>query len=171
MKGFLKNYTSDVPVSVTVGRIENVLIRCGVSAIAKEYTGVNGEIAALTFKIQLDGSPAWPIRFPVNKEQALQALWLNYADGEELADNGNSIKWGGPSGKKKKTRHDFRQQAERTAWKIMQDWIECQMSMIQMKQADFREVFLPYLWDGKQTYYKSIEAAHFKGLLPEKTEP
>lgn len=167
MKGFLKNYTSDVPVSVTVGRIESVLIRCGVNSIAKEYAGTNGELAALTFKIQLDGSPAWPIRFPVDKERALQALWLNYADGEQLTPDGKKLVY---DSYKKKTRDDFRRQAERTAWKIMQDWIECQMSMIQMKQADFREVFLPYLWDGKQTYYKSIEAAHFKGLLPEKTE-
>lgn len=38
---FLKNYTSEVPVSQTIYRIEQVLIKCGVSGITKEYKGNN----------------------------------------------------------------------------------------------------------------------------------
>lgn len=52
----------------------------------------------------------------------------------------------------------------------MQDWVEVQMSMIQMQQANFREVFLPYLWDGKRSFYQMVEESGFAGLLPEKTE-
>jgi hypothetical protein len=53
----------------------------------------------------------------------------------------------------------------------MQDWVEVQMSMIQTKQADFIQVFLPYVWDEqrKQTFYQALKSSGFKALLPEKT--
>ena len=49
---FLKNYTSQVPVSQTVYRIEQVLIKCGVSGITKEY-GLKGEVSALRFHLKV----------------------------------------------------------------------------------------------------------------------
>jgi hypothetical protein len=73
------------------------------------------------------------------------------------------------SARKRKVKADFREQAERTAWKIIQDWIEVQMSMIQMQQADFREVFLAYAWDGKRTFFDRVREGGFAGLLPEKS--
>ncbi len=52
----------------------------------------------------------------------------------------------------------------------MQDWVEVQLSMIQMKQADLMQVFLPYVWDGKRTYYDALKVNGFRAMLPEKTE-
>ena len=50
---FLKNYTSNVPVSETIARIEKVLIRCGVLAINKEYAPPPAsEITAILFSIE-----------------------------------------------------------------------------------------------------------------------
>lgn len=168
---FLKNYTSDVPVSQTIYRIEQVLIKCGVTGITKEY-GTNAEISAIHFHIKLEADKApITIRLPADKEAAHQALWLDYvgADTDKLAKDGNSIqRWSGSN--KKKTKAHFRDQAERTAWKLMQDWVEVQLSMIQMKQADFVQVFLPYVWDGKQTFYTALKDRGFRGLLPEKCE-
>lgn len=163
---FLKNYTSNVPVHQTVHRIEQVLIKCGVSGIAKEF-GPTGEVAAMTFKIKLNDQTI-TIRLPADREAAIQALWLDYADGDRLSQDGARIAY---SSRKKKTRADFVQQADKTAWKLIQDWVEVQMSMIQMKQADFVQVFLPYVWDGKQTYYQALKAGGFKAMLPERTEP
>ena len=150
MKTFLKNYTSEVPVSITIGKIEAVLIRVGVSGITKEY-GPQGEVCALTFHIAL-GDTRVAIRLPANREQALNALWENY-------------KTTHPQGSK--TRKDFAQQAERTAWKLMQDWCEVQLSLIQVKQAEFLEVFLPFVWDGgkRQTFYDRIKDGGYKALL------
>ncbi len=167
MPKFLKNYTSNVPTSQTIYRIEQVLIKCGVSGIMKLY-GLKGEITAITFQIQVSPDhPPTTIKMPVNVNQALQALWLNYADGDKLTSDGSRLQW---NARKKLTREHFREQAERTAWKIMQDWIEVQMSMIQMQQADFREVFLPYVWDGKQTLFERVKEAGYKALLPASTE-
>lgn len=165
---FLKNYTSDVPVHQTVHRIEQVLLKCGVTGIMKEY-GVGQAILALTFQIDFGGGNKCTIRLPVNVQKAWDALWLNYVDGDKLTDDGMRIaSWS--NSRKRRHKAEFREQAERTAWKIVQDWVEVQMSMIQMQQADFREVFMPYLWDGKQSFYQRVEASGFAGLLPEKTE-
>jgi hypothetical protein len=163
---FLKNYTSNVPVSETIHRIEKVLIRCGVSGIMKEYVGVNGEVSAVTFQIET-ATGRLTIRLPADKEKALDALWLDYVGGDKLSNDGNVILW---NLKKKKRRGDFAEQAARTAWKIVQDWIEVQMSMIQMKQADTLQVFLPYVFDGKRNYYQLLKERNFRGLLPEKCD-
>lgn len=162
---FLKNYTSEVPVSKTIHRIEQVLIRCGVTGIMKEYKGTEGEIVAVTFQIEAPSGKI-TIRLPADKEKALEALWSDYVDGDKLNTKGDAIEcWGT---RKKKRRVDFVDQASRTAWKIVQDWIEVQMSMIQMKQADTLQVFLPYVYDGKRTFYQVLKESNFKGLLPEK---
>lgn len=160
---FLKNYTSDVPVPQTLHRIEQTLIKCGVTGIAKEYAPNNvGKIVALTFCIKLDGLTPMNVRIPVDEEKALQCLWLDYADGEKLTADGSQLEW---SSRKKKKRSEFREQAERTAWKLMQDWVEVQMSLIQMKQADFMQVFLPYAWDGEKTFYERVKDTGYRGLL------
>lgn len=157
---FLKNYTSDVPISQTIHRIEQTLIKCGVSGIMKEY-GALGNVVAVTFQIKLEGAEPWTIRLPANVQKAWDALWLNYANGDKLSADGMSLCW---SSRKNKKKADFRDQAERTAWKIIQDWVEVQMSMIQMQQADFREVFLPYAWDGERTFFNRLKDGGFKQL-------
>lgn len=151
---FLKNYTSNAPVSQTVYRIEQVLIKCGVSGIEKQYAD-GGKVLAITFRIELDPGKPMKVRIPVSEHAALEALWKNY---KETSPNGN------------KSKCSFLEQSRRTAWKIIQDWVEVQMSMVQMQQADFREVFLPYFWDGKRTYFTAIKEGGFRALLSEKTE-
>jgi len=163
---FLKNYTSNVPVSQTIYRIEQVLIKCGVVGIMKEYIGTNGEIGAITFQIEAPSGKI-TIRLPADKNKAQDALWLDYVDGDKMNDKGDALHW---NTRKKKNKADFAEQAGRTAWKIVQDWIEVQMSMIQMKQADTLQVFLPYVFDGKRTYYQALQESNFRGLLPEKCE-
>lgn len=161
---FLKNYTSDAPVSQTIASIEKVLIKCGVSGITKDYAA-DGTVLAISFKIPSAQGEA-VVRIPVNEQQAIEALWLDYVGDDELDDKGRFSAWGC---RKKKRRSDFADQGRRTAWKIMQDWVEVQMSMIQMKQADTLEVFLPYIWTGKATLYHQIKAANYRALLPEST--
>ncbi len=160
---FLKNYTSDVPASQTIFRIQQVLLKAGVSSINMDY-GPAQEVIAITFAIQFDPSkPPVSVRMPANVEAAQQALWLDYTDGEKLSADGNSLAW---NRRKTKTKKDFLQQGERTAWKLVQDWIEVQISMIQLKQADFVQVFLPYVWDGRQTFYARLKDSGFKALMP-----
>lgn len=159
----LKNYTSEIPASQTIFRIQQILLKAGVSSINMDY-GPSREVVAITFAIQIDAARA-PVlvRMPANVEAAQQALWLDYADGDKLTGDGEAIAW---NARKQKRRKDFLEQGERTAWKIVQDWIEVQLAMIQLKQADFVQVFLPYVWDGKRTFYGRLKDSGFKALMP-----
>ena len=148
---FLKNYTSNTPSHLTIARIEQVLIRCGVNAIQKEYLQ-SGEISAVIFRIET-GEHRHHIRLPVDKAAVLEALWGDYIAGVK---------------KPRKQKDEFKDQAERTAWKLMQDWVEVQLSLIQMRQADFIQVFMPYVWDGKRTFYQALKESNYKALLPER---
>jgi hypothetical protein len=69
------------------------------------------------------------------------------------------------------TRKKLPEQAERTAWKIVADWVDAQMAMIELAQIEFMEVFLPYLYDAssEQTYFEKLRDKSFVGLLPGKT--
>jgi hypothetical protein len=64
------------------------------------------------------------------------------------------------------TEKRLRAQAARTAWKLIQDWVELQMALIKMRQAEFLQVFLPYVWNGKKTFYTALKEQNFK-LLPQ----
>lgn len=166
MSMFLKNYTSEVPSGTTIQRIVGILVKIGVAQIAMDY-GLNGEIVGLTFAAHIEGRIV-PIKLPVDVGACQEALWRDYVGSDrayktsdlkdELVSNGN----------KRKRRSQFRDQAERTAWKLMQDWIEVQISMVQLKQADVLQVFLPYAWDGGQSFYHRLKAGGFAALMAPK---
>ncbi len=134
------------------------------SGITKLYNN-DGAIHAISFQINMPGVPALNIRIPADGKAAQTALWLDYA-GADVSPDGLTINYWNRRKTKKKS--DFREQGERTAWKLMQDWIEVQISMIQLKQADTLQVFLPYVWDGTQTYYDALKTNDFKAMIPEK---
>lgn len=161
----LKNYTSDVPASQTIFKIQSILIKARVTNIAMDY-GPDGEVIAVTFGVQVVAEkPPMLIRMPANVDACQRALWTAYVDGDKTytaASGDEYIGWGN----KKKKRSDFREQAKRTAWKIVQDWLEVQLSMIALEQAEFAQVFLPYFWDGKQSFYSRLKQDNFLALPP-----
>lgn len=150
---FLKNYTSEVPASQSIHRIEQTLIRCGVLGITKEY-GPDGSTSALMFHIPISGT-AQTVRLPAKKEAAMEAMWRDYEK-----THPDKFRKG------RKVKKDFAAQAERTAWKLAQDWIEVQMSHVQMEQAEIAEVFMAYLWDerNKRTLFQHFKESGFKQL-------
>ena len=146
----LKNYTSSVPTDRTISRIEQVLAKTGASGINKDFQ--EGKMTALCFRIVLPTGRQISIRLPVDCEAVYDILK-------------KEIKRPRPG-----TLNNLKDQAERTAWKLMQDWVEVQMSLIQMQQADFMQVFLPYVWDGKQTFYHALKEKNFLALPGEKCQ-
>lgn len=145
MKG-VKNYTSTVPVDRTVARIEAALVRGGARAIAKDYddagalVGIQFQVVHPTLKHTIT------IRLPANAKAVFATL----------------------SGQMKKPRSStmerLREQSERTAWRLVQDWVEVQIAMIELRQAEFLEVFLPYVWSGSVTFYGQLKSAGFAML-------
>lgn len=148
----MKNYTSTVPVEITIGRIEKILASAGVKNVMKDYD--DGEVAAVYFTLPNPAVPNGlvPVRLPANIESVMKVLR------EEMKrPRPETLKrlWG---------------QAHRTAWKLMQDWIEVQLSLIELQQVEALQVFLPYVWDGRRTYYTALKDGGFKMLPAYKKE-
>lgn len=155
---FLKNYTTDVPVHRTIAEIDRVLMRCGVTGILKEF-GPNETVTSITFKITGPTGPV-TIRLPADEERATEALWRDYA-GKEISKDGKTC-W---DARKRKKRVDFAVQGQRVAWRIVKDWVEIQLSMVELGQAEFLQVFLPYVYDGKRTFFAAMKDGGYAGLL------
>jgi hypothetical protein len=59
----------------------------------------------------------------------------------------------------------LREQARRTAWKLAQEWLEIQLAMVAMQQAEIVQVLLPYAVRGDQTFFQAFKRAGYAGLL------
>jgi hypothetical protein len=140
----LKNYTSSVPVEKTIARIEFALARAGANGILKDYD--NGRLSSLSFRVMLPTGKPISIRLPANAD----AVWMTMKRSVKRPRSG--------------TMEALKAQADRTAWKLMQDWVEVQLSLISMQQVEFMQVFLPYVWDGEQTFYDKLKGGNFAAL-------
>lgn len=145
----LKNYTSSIAVNTTISYIETYLAECGVTGISKQFA--DGFPVALFFHVDVGGK-GFTIRLPAKVDEVHEFLWREYVSSRSRPQKGKD---------------DFRDQAARTAWKIQQDWVQVQMSLIKLKQVDFIQVFMGFVWDGEQTYYDRLKGGGFKAL-PEK---
>jgi len=60
-----------------------------------------------------------------------------------------------------------KEQAARIAWRIVKDWIEAQLAMIEAGLVDLEQVFLPYAQDpAGRTVYELMRERKFQPLLP-----
>jgi len=144
----IRNYTSGVPVERSVSFIEKRLVETGASHIMKQY-GPEGELSNIIFSLPgpRNNAPV-PIKLPANIEKC------------------HSLLAGQVKRPRKGTMAKIRSQAERTAWKLLADWVDVQISMIKLGQAEPLEIFLPYLFDShrQQTFYGSLKESGFKAL-------
>lgn len=132
----MKNYTSTVAPERSIALIEEKLIAAGATAIAKECEG--GKVTAVSFMIRQGKGGPVTVRLPAKVEQAYAVLT-----------------------KKKGTltqsqRERMMKQAAQTAWRIVYDWVCIQLAMIELEQVDLLQVFMPFIWDGKQSLYHAM---------------
>lgn len=142
----IKNYTSGVPANKSVMRIEERLVKNGANNILKLYDGF-GKLSGLAFVVELNGHKM-PFRLPARIDRVERALMATVKRA------------------RKSTQDKVREQAERTAWKLLSDWIEVQLSLIELDQAEFLEVFMPYVYDHakEQTFFEKMKDSGFKLL-------
>jgi len=134
------NYTTKIKPEKTAGEIQSILGKSGAQAVMSEYQG--GEVTAISFRYEEQGN-LLSFRLPINSEGVLKAF------------------------KRQKIRNCCCNidQAKRTAWRIVKDWVEAQMALVEANQADLVEVFLPYLQDDTgTTVYKRLQGGGFKAL-------
>lgn len=146
MKTNIKNYTSGIAAEKSINKIEQILVNLGASNISKQYK--DGKLYAISFLIMVQGNTI-PFKLPAKVDQVREALKKSY---KRIST---------PALRK------ILEQSERTAWKIVSDWVEIQATLIRLEQAEFLEVFLPYVYkiDEDQTFFERLKTTHYKALL------
>ncbi len=141
----LKNYTSTVPAGTSMVKIERCLVQAGATDISKKY--INNVCTAITFRMIVENTPLF-FKLPAKVDPCFKVLFAEIK--KPRAD----------------TKQNVLEQAERTAWKIVSDWVEIQLSMILLQQAEIIEVFLPFVYNPAtdQTFYQNIKENNFKQL-------
>ena len=144
----LKNYTSTVSAITSMARIQEALVQAGATDISMKY--VDKSCTAVTFRMELPGGIFMFFKLPAKVQPCFDVLWKEVKR---------------PRSDTKKT---IQTQAERTAWKIVADWVEIQLSMILLKQAEPLQVFLSYKYNPEtdKTFYEQIKESNFNLLLP-----
>lgn len=135
------NYTTTVDAFKTVSEIEYILMKHKAKSIMKNYEGES--ITGLSFLIDT-GVQQIPIRLPVKVDECLKVLK------KEKREN------------PRKQIKDTRDQAERVAWRILKDWVEAQMALLDIEMVKFEEIFLPYIeTKNGLTIYERLEEKKF----------
>jgi len=144
----LKNYTSSVPAARSIAWIERKLADHKASQILKDYDP-EARVASIAFIVPINGTK-FPFKLPARVYECEKVLM-----GHIRRPRQDTVK-------------RVKKQAERTAWKIVADWIDAQLALIELSQVEFMEVFLPYLYDPakKQTLFEMVRKNGFQKLLP-----
>lgn len=135
------NYTTTVDSFKTVSEIEYILMKHHAKSIMKNCEGES--ITGLSFLIDT-GVQQIPVKLPVKIDECLKVLK------KEKREN------------PRKQIKDTREQAERVAWRILKDWVEAQMALLDIEMVRFEEIFLPYIQTNNgQTVYERLEEKQF----------
>lgn len=110
------NYTTKVSVENTFASICRILSKAGASAVVSEYSE-QGILNAIGFRLNTHAGIIY-YKLPANINGVLIKL---------------------PQGK-----YRNKEQAARVAWRIIKDWIEAQIALIDAGAAEVSQVFLPY---------------------------
>jgi hypothetical protein len=141
----LLNYTTSIAPEKTVSEIQAKLANAGAFQILHEYERSTRELVGLSFRISTEfGDLAFELPARI---EAVELV---------LKKQRVSMK------------KEARAQATRVAWRILKDWVEAQLALIETGMVTIEQVFLPYVQDAKGvTLYESIREKRFAGLLTE----
>lgn len=132
-------YTTKVAANKTVAEIEDILVKHNAQSIVKNYQ--NGKIISLSFLVNT-GYRQIPIKLPAKIEDCYKVL-------KNERKKNSAVK-------------DTMEQAERVAWRILKNWIDAQMALLDIEMVKFEEVFMPYIVDvNGRTLYEKLEEQQF----------
>jgi hypothetical protein len=142
----IKNYTSDVAAVKSVNHIERRLVDNKAKSIMKNY-GPDGTLTGIAFIIPTSGQEL-PFKLPARVDRVEKALLKQVIR------------------PRKETFARIKQQAERTAWKILADWVDIQLAMVELDQTEIAEVFMAYLYNHKKetTFFENWKSNGFTML-------
>lgn len=129
------NYTTKIDSTKTISEIQSCLVRHGASKIIADY---EGQIPiGVTFCLMMNDKMI-AFSLPCNYLGVLKAMQNNRKVPRSLCN---------------------KEQALRVSWRIIKDWVEAQMAIVEAKLADISEVFLPYaIMKNGNTVYKEVQS-------------
>lgn len=145
----IKNYTSSVTVEKSLMLIEKLLIDVGASNISKSINDKR-EVDGIIFMISVDGK-SMLFKLQARTEEVFKILW------KEVSPR---------SVAKPETEIRVREQALRTAWRLLFNRIEMDVTDIKLGQMELMEVFLTRAYDMNkgQTFFERLKESKFKQL-------
>ena len=145
----LLNYTTKVPAEKTAIEIMSLLSKKGATQVMMEFGG-QGQPTGLKWRVD-SSKGTLGFALPINPEAVYQVLTAERV----LISNQQARK----------------EQALRTAWRIVKEWVSAQMALIETGMVDMEEVFLPYMLTGDRTVYQVLAEGNFRALRPGETGP
>lgn len=141
----VKNYTSQVPANRSVSHIEDRLVAHGAKNILKLYEAQ--KLTGVAFIVAVNGKDM-PFRLPARIDRVEKVL-----RGEVHRPRRGTLE-------------RIADQAERTAWRLLADWVDVQMSLVELDQVELIEVFMPYIYDHakNQTFFERMKSNGFAML-------
>lgn len=118
------NYTTKIDAGRTVGEIQALLASKGATNISIIYA--DRRPVSIEFGMEIAGTMAY-YRLPSNPAGVLAAMKKD----PKIPNSHCNI-----------------EQAERVTWRIVLDWVESQMALIEAGQAELAQIFLPYFVTG-----------------------
>lgn len=119
----IKNFTTIIPASQTIGEIQEMLSGYGVSAMMTEYEG--RQVAAVSFRMNIQGKDM-AFRLPCNWRGVLEVFKQSSSFYVKHKDK------------------NIENQAIRTAWRIIHAWIDAQLALVEVNMVTIPQIFLPY---------------------------
>ena len=136
------NYRTRIDATKTAGEIQLKLVKAGAQAILSEYDDEQ-ILSAMSFRIMTTHGVI-SFRLPANIDGVYRAICKD---------------------KKISKGSKTREHATRVAWRILKDWVEAQLAIVEAELASFPQAFLAYAQNAKgETVYESLEAGGFKQL-------
>lgn len=144
-------YTTQVPAEETANEIISMLAAKGATRVMMDF-GENAQPVGLKWRVET-GRGSLAFGLPIRAESVFHVLTKQRV----LPSNPDAR----------------REQAERTAWRIVKGWIAAQMALIETEMVVLEEVFLPYMLTDDQTtlYQAMLVEGRVKMLPPGMSEP
>jgi hypothetical protein len=127
------NYTTRIAAQKTASEIQSILASKGAHSIAIDYE--SGEPIALMFRLKIQDRDVG-FRLPCKWQGVLAVMRKD---------------------RKCPARLTTEDQARRVAWRIVKDWVESQLAIIESGQAETAEAFFQYaVTDNGQTLFQRV---------------
>src|SRR3569832_2412638 len=119
----LLNYTTKIDPDKTVAEISRILSSCCASAEMTEFDGET--VTALSFRIKLEGREL-AFRLPADWRPVYEILTKGKKKPPSYWSGNRSLThW----------ESEHRLQAVRTSWRIVKDWVEAQMALVETRMV------------------------------------